>query len=195
MTKSNEDPQCDNDMDNAVPAEDWETCATTEPTPEMPEADPTEVLRLENASLREKLLYLTADYQNYRKRVAKDLTEARMIGTTQTIDPFLKINDFLVMARQAADRSDNIDALRQGVIMILAEYEKAFDELGVVKLKTVGEKFDPLLHEAVCQEPSGTIPEGHIIREWAGGYKLGERLLRPARVVVSGAAQTEGEGK
>ena len=148
-------------------------------------ADPLAELRRENAELKDKFLYLSADYQNYRKRVSKDLTEARLTGTVHAVDPFLKVNDFLLMARQAADRSDNLEALRQGVQMIIKEYDKALEELGVTRLVAVGAKFDPELHEAVAQEPSDTVPEGHIIKEWSGGYKLGERLLRPARVVVS----------
>ena len=61
-------------------------------------------------------------------------------------------------------------------------------------MKTIGEKFDPELHDAVGYEASETVPEGSIIREWSGGFTLGEKLLRPARVLVSSgvpAAQTE----
>ena len=74
------------------------------------------------------------------------------------------------------------------------EFDRALEELGVKKMKSVGEKFDPELHDAVGYEASETVPEGCIIREWSGGFTLGEKLLRPARVLVSSgvpAAQTE----
>jgi len=69
--------------------------------------------------------------------------------------------------------------------MIIGEFDKALDELGVKRMKTAGEKFDPSLHDAVGYENSETVPEGCIIREWSGGFTMGEKLLRPARVLVS----------
>lgn len=138
-----------------------------------------------------KYAYLMAEYQNYRKRSGKDISDARFNGMAETLAAFLKVSDFLDMASQAAEKSDNIDAIRQGLKMIIAEYGKCFDELGVKKLKSAGEKFDPALHEAVAHEPSGEVAENHIIREWSAGYTLGSKLLRPARVVVSSGPETE----
>ena len=137
------------------------------------------------AELESKILYLQADYQNYRKRTAKDINDARVSGTANALEPFLRVNDFLGMAQMAVEKSDNIEAIKQGILMIINEYTKAMDELGVVKFKTVNEKFNTEFHDAISQEFSETIPEGVIIKEITGGYKMGERLLRPARVVVS----------
>ena len=137
------------------------------------------------AELESKILYLQADYQNYRKRTAKDINDARVSGTANALEPFLRVNDFLGMAQMAVEKSDNIEAIKQGILMIINEYTKSMDELGVVKFKTVNEKFNPEFHDAISQEFSETIPEGVIIKEITGGYKMGERLLRPARVVVS----------
>lgn len=150
-----------------------------------------EKLNGEIQSLREKLIYLEADYQNYRKRVVKDLSEARLCGAAGTLEPFLTVFDFLGMAKTAAEKSENIESIRQGLNMIIGEFHKAFDELGVKKIATVGADFDPRMHEAAAHEPSDEVPEGKIIREWSGGFKLGERLLRPARVVVSSGPAPE----
>lgn len=139
-----------------------------------------------------KYAYLLAEYQNYRKRTGKDITDARFNGMADVLSAFLKVSDYLDMAEKAAEKSDNIEAIQQGLKMIIAEYGKCFDELGVKKLKSVGEKFDPAIHEAVAHEPSDKVKENHIIKEWNAGYMLGSRLLRPARVVVSSGA---GEGK
>ena len=76
--------------------------------------------------------------------------------------------------------------------MIMNEYQKAMDELGIIKVNAVGEKFNPELHDALAHEASDDVPEGKVIKQWNCGYKLGERLLRPAKVVVSsGPAKTE----
>ena len=69
--------------------------------------------------------------------------------------------------------------------MIIGQFFKAFEELGVQKFESAGKDFDPKLHEAVSNEPSDEVEEGKIIREWSCGFKIGEKLLRPARVVVS----------
>ena len=76
--------------------------------------------------------------------------------------------------------------------MIMAQFVKAFDDLGVKKLDTIVKEFDPACHEAAAQEASEEAQEGTILKEWTGGYKLGDHLLRPARVVVStGPAKPE----
>lgn len=135
--------------------------------------------------LESKILYMQADYQNFRRRTAKDIADARISGTANALEPFLNVNDFLGMAQIAIEKSDNVEAIKQGIMMIIQQYERAIDELNVKVLQTAGEKFDPELHDAMSQEFSETIPEGFIIKEVSKGYKMGERLLRAARVIVS----------
>lgn len=175
----------DENLPESIPAEEEAGGETNTPQEE------TAKLAAELQALKEKLMYLEADYQNYRKRVVKDLSEARLCGTAGTLEPFLTVFDFLGMAKNAAEKSDNIESIRQGLNMIIGEFHKAFDELGVKKIATVGTDFDPKYHEAAAHEPSDKVPEGKIIREWSGGFKLGERLLRPARVVVSSGPALE----
>ena len=146
---------------------------------------PLEKLEKELAETQNKLLYLQADYQNYRRRMIKELADARQIGVIGTLDPFLRVADFLGMADMAAQHSDNIDAIRQGLSMIMNEFTKAFDDLGVKKLDSVGKPFDPDKQEAVMQEASDTVPEGMVIKEWCPAYMMGERCIRAAKVVVS----------
>ena len=95
------------------------------------------------------------------------------------------------MAQIAIEKSDNVEAIKQGIMMIIQQYERAMDELNVSVLKTAGEKFNPELHDAMSQEFSDTVPEGFIIKEVSKGYKMGERLLRAARVVVSKGKESE----
>lgn len=160
-------------------------------TPEEPKKvkkdKKTEIKELNEkiAELESKILYMQADYQNFRRRTAKDISDARISGTANALEPFLTVNDYLGMAQMAIEKSDNVEAIKQGIMMIIQQYEHAMDELNVSVLQTAGAKFDPELHEAMSQEYSDTIPEGCIIREMRKGYKMGERLLRPANVIVS----------
>ncbi len=147
--------------------------------------NPEELLKAEVAELKDKMLRKEADFQNYRRRMAKEVGDARRLGLYETVTPFLQLFDLFGMAMKAADTSDNIAALKQGLAMILAEYGKALDELGVQKFDAVGIKFDPAWHDAVSYEVSASVPEGVVIKQWNCGYKIGDRLLRPARVVVS----------
>ncbi len=158
-------------------------------------ADPAAALQAELAACQDKLLRCQADYQNYRKRMARDIADARKVGVIDTLSSFLTIFDQLDMARTAAERSDNVDALRQGLEMIGNTFAKELENLGVTRFSARGEKFDPALHEAVAQQPDDQVPEGTVSAEWSCGYRLGDRLLRPARVVVSsGPARETGDG-
>lgn len=174
-----------------VPAADngeWDAVPEEPAAPAEPEKSEEEKLREALAELQAKYLYLQAEYQNYRKRVAKDIADARSYAYADALGPFMTVFDFLAMADMAAVQSDNIESIRQGLKMIIAEFNKAFDTLGVKPLETVGQKFDPALHEAVAREASETVPEGVILKQWSNGFKMGEKLLRPARVVVSDGA-------
>jgi molecular chaperone GrpE len=148
-------------------------------------------LAAELAAMKEQYLYLQAEYQNYRKRVAKDISDARFFAVSDTLVPFLKVFDYLGMAQVAADKSDNIDSIRAGLNMIIGEFNRAFEDLGVKEVSAVGQVFDPLIHDAVKQEPNETVPEGTVSSQWCSGFKLGDRLLRPARVVVSSGKKKE----
>ncbi len=167
--------------------------------PETPEKEPlseVEQLKIDLADQQAKYLYLQAEYQNFRKRAARDISDARARAVEDTLLPFLSIADFLGMAGVAAEKSDNLDALKQGLQMIIAQFDKTMDEMGVRKFSGVGEKFDPALHDAVARENSDDVPEDTIISEWNCGYKIGEKLLRPARVTVSaGKVEAEKSGE
>ena len=190
--KNNEAPETPAD---AAPAPEVdEVMNNAEPAPEKSPAEEIDELKAALAEQQSKYLYLQAEYQNFRKRSVRDIADARSYAVSSTLVPFLSVVDYLGMAKSAAEQSDNLEALKQGMNMIIGEFDRALEELGVKKMKTIGEKFDPELHDAVGYEASETVPEGSIIREWSGGFTLGEKLLRPARVLVSSgvpAAQTE----
>ena len=166
--------------------------AAAEPENELTEE---EKLKAELAALQEKFIYLQAEYQNYRKRAARDISDARSHAIADTLTPFLAVSDFLGMAQMAAEKTDNLDAIKQGLMMIIAQFDKALEEMSVRKFSAVGEKFDPDLHDAVGREPSESVPEGTVTKEWNCGYKIGEKLLRPARVMVSSGPEVQSENE
>ena len=149
----------------------------------------------ELALLQEKYIYLQAEYQNYRKRMVKELADARRFAIEDTVQPFFAVYDFLSMAEIAAAQSDNVEAIRQGLMMIIAEYRKAFEELSLKPFDAKGVPFDPTLHDAVAHESSEEVPEGVVSKQWNCGFKMGDKVLRPARVVVSSGAPKEEEEK
>ncbi len=162
---------------------------------ELTPEEKIEALTAELNEAQDDLLRLKADFQNYRMRTAKEISNARIFGQTDTLLPFLQVFDHFNMAMAAAEKSDNMDAIKQGLEMILKEYKKGLDELGVISFDATGKKFDPKLHDAMTNEPSDEVEEGYVLRQWNVGYKLGERLLRPATVVVSSGPAQDKQGE
>ena len=178
--------------ENKAPAEENKAPAGENKAPaEEKKLTPEEEL----AALQEKYIYLQAEYQNYRKRMVKEIADARRYALEDTVQPFFAVYDFLAMAETAAARSDNVEAIRQGLMMIIAQYKKAFEELNLKPFDAKGEKFDPELHEAVAHERSADVEEGVVSKQWNCGFKLGDKVLRPARVVVSSGAPAEEDKK
>lgn len=145
----------------------------------------------EIAELNDKLLRSKADFDNYRKRAYKDLMLARQSSKIDTLTPVLNVFDMFNMAVQASTNSDNLDSIKVGMDMILTEFNKAIDDLGIKSVDATGKKFDPQLHEAVSYETSDDVEEGTIIKQWKCGYQMGDYLIRPATVVVSSGAEDE----
>ena len=147
--------------------------------------DPLKEANEEIANLNDKILRLHAEYDNFRKRTAKDLRSSREAGVVDTIMPFLQVYDHMKMAAMSIENGDNMDAVRQGVSMIVNEFKRAVSELSVDEIDALGKAFDPNLHAAVAHESSEDVEEGQVLKQWSVGYKKGDRLLKPAKVVVS----------
>ena len=153
----------------------------TEPTPEETIAALTAKL----AEAENQRLLALAEMDNQRKRAAKERENLRANVEQDTLLPFLQVFEHFTMAVNAAEKAQNMETLLKGMEMIQAEFDKAFSELGVEKIDAMGKEFDPKLHEAVAQEPSETVPAGTVIKQWSFGFKSGDRLLKPAMVIVS----------
>jgi molecular chaperone GrpE len=154
------------------------------------QADRIKELEAELLESEDKTLRLRAEYDNYRKRSYRELSDARAYAKSDTLTPILNVFDHFQMAVAAADTTEDMSVITEGLKMINAEFAKAMDELGVESVDAIGKKFDPNLHEAVAEEASDQ-EEGTVIKQWRCGYKLGDKLLRPASVVVSSGEKEE----
>ncbi len=133
--------------------------------------------------LKDKLLRQHAEFDNYRKRTQREFAAVREQAKAATVEEFLSVYDHFGMALAHADEQSTM--LRQGMDMILAEFRRTFESLGVEEMAVEGRAFDPNLHEAIAQQPSETVAEGHVLRQWKAGFRIGDKLLRPAAVIVS----------
>jgi len=151
------------------------------------QAEPVVTLAEYEAKVREyeeKILRLRADFDNYRKKTFRDLAETRTSTRTEAVIPMLNVLDHFRLAVDAAEKDHDIKVVKDGVRMILAEFQKSLDDLGVKEVSALGKDFDPSLHEAISHENSDQ-PEGRVVKEWKKGYMMGDKLLKPAVVVVS----------
>lgn len=153
------------------------------PTPEELLA----AMTAERDKARDQLLRNAADFDNYRKRARKDVEEAERRAKEDVLREVLSIVDNLERAVQAAGSATDVAAVADGVRMVLKGFEDVAHRIGLERVETVGQRFDPALHDAVQQVESVDHDPGTVIAEVQGGYRLGVRLLRPAIVVVSKA--------
>ena len=164
----------------------------------VPEETPEEKLaKLEKTILEmeDKRLRLLAEMENQRRRAAKDMEAVRYNTMTDTLLPFFQVFDHFSMAVAATETTTNMQTLLEGMKMIRTEFDRAFSDLGIERIDATGKDFDPKTQEAMSQEASETIPAGKVIRQWSFGYKLGDRLLKPANVVVSSGPANQEESK
>lgn len=143
-------------------------------------------LAAELGQSQERLLRLAADFDNFKKRATRDRDDARRSGSESVISRLLPVLDNFDMAMTAAGQpSTTLDSLRTGVTMIHGQFRNMLGEVGVTPIDASGQPFDPSIHEAVSTCPAGDVPDGHVAQQVRPGYRLGDRLLRPASVIVA----------
>ena len=154
---------------------------------EEAEAEPTDLekARTERDRMREQLLRIAADFDNFRKRSRKEIEEVRRRTIEDTLREGLPIVDNLERAADAMTGATEVSAVTDGVHMVLRSFEDIANRLGLKRVPTIGNQFDPTCHDAMQQEETNEHAPGTIISEIVPGYYLGERLLRPAMVVVA----------
>lgn len=147
--------------------------------------------RLELEVSKDRWLRAVADLENYKRRVKRDIEDAVTRSTQDLLSSFLPTVDNLERALQVAG-DEAPDQLVKGIVMVRDEFLVALSKHGIEPVPSVGHPFDPAVHDALQQETSNEYGPGTVTREFEKGYRMGERLLRPARVVVAGADSTGG---
>jgi len=135
----------------------------------------------------DKYVRLNADFDNFKKRAARERQEAIRYANEGLLEKLIPILDNFEMAMQAASapKGGPADALKTGVNMIASQLKSALNEAGLEEIDATGQPFNPNLHEAVSQQESKDVPEGQVLQQLRKGYKLRDRLVRPATVIVA----------
>lgn len=123
-----------------------------------------------------------AEYDNYRKRTAKEKTENFALGKMQAVTALLPVLDTLEFALNAPCQDESY---KKGIEMVMNQAMNAFNGMGVEKIEAVGKEFDPNFHAAVMQEESDEFESGFVTKELQKGYKMGDKVIRPSTVVVA----------
>ena len=143
----------------------------------------------EIASLKDQLLRIRADFENSRKRLTREKEESLKYANQSILSDFLPLLDHLELGLQAAASAKDVASVIAGLKLIQGQFDRFLTEHGVTPIDAVGQPFDPHLHEALGQEPAPGKPEGTVLHQRRRGYKMGDRLLRPASVVTVAPAQ------
>jgi molecular chaperone GrpE len=163
-----------------------EAGAPEEPTSAAPEPAEAGSLEAELARAHDARLRAEADLVNARRRALKEIDDAERRGAERTLAPVLAVADDLDRALEAAAQAGEAEgALAKGVALVLTRLVETLAGEGVTPIVPTGEPFDPRFHEALTQTPHPSIPAGSVSQVIGRGWRHGERLLRPARVLVS----------
>ena len=174
MTERNGDSRLD--LEHELPAADeTQSDPLTQVEPEL------DKIKAERDALYDRLARLQAEFDNFRKRQAKENQDFRDYALNNAIVGLLPIVDSFDRALQAPDGAE----FRKGVELINRQFHDALTKLGVEPIESAGKPFDPNLHQAVQMVESDDVPENHVVTELQRGYRLKDRLLRPAMVTVA----------
>jgi molecular chaperone GrpE len=154
--------------------------AAEEPTPSG--TAEVEQLKGERDQLMDRLARLQAEFDNARKRDAKERTDAREYAVSNAVEPFLSVMDNFQLALKA---DGSAEQLRGGVELILKQMEEALKGLNVQPIEAVGTQFDPRIHEALGSIETVDHPDHQVLEEIRRGYKIRDKMLRPALVRIA----------
>jgi molecular chaperone GrpE len=186
MSNANDDQRSGNTPENAGPGEapppptekDAEKSGDGAPAPE----DKISKLEGDNRELKDRLLRTAAEFENFKKRAKKEMDDAATRGREQLLKELLPALDNL---ERALKHAPDGDPLTIGVKSTEKQLLQALEKFGVTRFSSVGKPFDPSQHDAIQQVETTEHPAGSVAQEFASGYTLGSRLLRPAMVAVA----------
>ena len=145
-----------------------------------------ESLEQEAKENHDRFLRVSAEFENYKKRAAREMGDFRKFANESFVKAMLPVVDNLDRAIESSSNDKNTNtSVVEGVNMTLREILKVFEQFGVIPFESLGKTFDPGFHQAVMQEENEDYPDNTVLNELQKGYLIHDRLLRPAMVVVS----------
>ncbi|SHL12816.1 nucleotide exchange factor GrpE [Fibrobacter sp. UWEL] len=172
----------DSPADAAVDAS--ATADQAEPAPESTESA-EDVLKAELAAANDRNLRLMAEFDNFRRRSAREQLDIIETANGKLLEKLSEVLDNFERAFAAENKAKDLDTFEKGMQMIHDQFAKVLTDAGLEQLDPTGEEFDPNCHEALMQQPSEEVPENHVVTVFMKGYKLKNKILKPAKVIVS----------
>jgi molecular chaperone GrpE len=149
----------------------------------------TEELKSETASLKDQLLRKQAEFENYRRRTERERGDIYKRGKKEVLIEMLSVLDNFERAMTSVANAAEEDALKLGFELIYKQFKDILTRMGIEPVESVGQFFDPHVHEAVTIEQTSEHEANTVIEEFQKGYKLGDQLLRPAQVKVAASPE------
>ncbi|MGZ0657273.1 nucleotide exchange factor GrpE [Coraliomargarita sp. W4R53] len=193
MTKQNEEIPEEIEEPTVETAE----CTVEEPTEaetaqsNEPVLTELEKAQAEAADMKTRYLRSVADMENYRKRIAREKQDIIRNAAASVVESLLPVLDNMKLGLQAAENHPEAKDVTFGFKMVDDQLKKSLSEQGLEELIPDGENFDPNFHECVAQQPSEEVAEDHVIQTVRAGYRLNDRLIRAANVIVSSGPAKE----
>jgi molecular chaperone GrpE len=150
-----------------------------------------EEVEKEKNEFSDRLLRTMAEFDNYRKRVAREKEDLIKYGNEKFAFDILSVMDNFERSLEQARKSQEVEPVIEGIEMIRKQFVSALEKFHIMPFESVGESFDPERHEAMAQQEHDEYEENTVIEEYQKGYFLKEKLLRPARVIVSKSTEKE----
>ena len=173
-----------------APADAADSAAADANAAEQPaEQESTEsaedVLKAELAAANDRNLRLMAEFDNFRRRSAKEQLELIETANGKLLEKLSEVQDNFERAFASENKAKDLEAFEKGMQMIYNQFAKILTDAGLEQIDPTGAEFDPNCHEALMQQPSETVPEGHVVTVFQKGYKLKNKILKTAKVIVS----------
>ena len=164
-----------------------EEAAADQPADQAPESTESaeDVLKAELAAANDRNLRLMAEFDNYRRRTAKEQLELIETANGKLLEKLSEVQDNFERAFASENKAQDLEAFEKGMQMIYNQFAKILTDAGLEQIDPTGAEFDPNMHEALMQQPSETVPEGHVVTVFQKGYKLKNKILKTAKVIVS----------
>jgi molecular chaperone GrpE len=148
-------------------------------------SDRLATLEAEKNEARERMLRIAAEFENYKKRARKEQSEGESKARETVLRDMLEVADLLEKANAAVAGGADLKSVSEGVQLVLRLFANKLVRYDVKPFEAKGQPFDPRLHDAISQVPTADAPPGSVVSEVQKGYKIGDRLLRPAMVAVA----------